>query len=325
MTATAVQGLTAERSAAQAGALIERRPALAAFAITGKDRLSWLNGLVTCDVSKLRAGSGVYGLAVGKTGKIIAELWFVAAKDHVVVVLEKDRVDLICEHFDRHLIMEDVEMGEVLPRSVVFVHGPLAADLAAEARALHADAALMNWTGRAEGAVIVAPEGGLDAVMDALIARGRGLSLVATQAGLAVLRIEWGVPRFGVDYDDQTLAHEASLEKIAVSFNKGCYLGQEAIVMLEQRGHAKKRLMRLWVEGDTPLAAGTEITLAEGGDVLGNVTSATSAPEGGAQVALGYVKFKHAVAGTALSVGGRKARALGLATSVGAVEGHLSV
>ncbi len=71
------------------------------------------------------------------------------------------------------------------------------------------------------------------------------------------------MPRFGVDFDDQTLPQEASLERLAVSFNKGCYLGQETVFMLEKRGHAKKRLMRLAIdtlEAEAP-APGVEIVL----------------------------------------------------------------
>jgi tRNA-modifying protein YgfZ len=94
-----------------------------------------------------------------------------------------------------------------------------------------------------------------------------------------------------------------------VSFSKGCYLGQETVFMVEKRGHAKKKLVHLAVEGDGALEAGVEIVLPEGGAV-GALTSAARSPEGG-WIALGPVKFKHTVPGTALVVGGRAARVLG--------------
>jgi hypothetical protein len=317
------------RDAAREGALLHPRTDLGAFAVTGKDRLTWLNGLVTCDLAKLKPGAGAvhdgaasgpkprageagaYGLAVGKTGKIAAELWFVAGADHVVVIVARDRLESIRAHFDKHLIMEDAEMSDPLDRAVLFAHGPRARDLVDAARIQKADAALVDWTGRGDAAVIVAAEGALDATRDALLAAAGAHAAIADEDAWEAIRVEWGLPKLGVDYDEQTLPQEASLEKVAVSFEKGCYLGQETVFMLEKRGHAKKKLMRIAIEGADLPAKAAEIVLPEDGAV-GSVTSVARAPEGGA-IALGYVKYKHAVAGQALTVEGRPARVLGFA------------
>lgn len=301
--------MISEPAAAREGALLHVRSDLGAFAVTGGERLPWLNGLVTQDVGKLAPGAGAYGLAVGKTGKIAAEIWFLALADRVLVLAARDRLEMLREHFDKHLIMEDAEMGPPLDRAAIFAHGPLAGALVAEARAQGGDAAMVDWTGRGDAAVLLAPEGGLDAMLSALLAKAGPAAALATEAGWEALRIAWGLPRFGVDYDDQTLPQEASLEKVAVSFTKGCYLGQETVFMVEKRGHPKKRLVRLAVEGGGELPAGAEIVLPEGG-AAGTLTSATQAPEGGL-LALGSVKHKHAVADTPLLVGGRAARVLG--------------
>jgi folate-binding protein YgfZ len=304
-----------ETAAAGEGALLHVRSDLGVFAVTGSDRLSWLNGLVTQDVGKLRDGEGAYGLAVGKTGKILAELWFVATAASALVILARDRLSSLRDHFDKHLVMEDAELGPPLDRAVVFAHGPRARDLVQEARALGGDAAMVDWTGRGDAAVIVAPEGKLDPTIEALSARAGTLAL-ATEQGWEALRIAWGLPRFGVDYDDHTLPQEASLEKLAVCFTKGCYLGQETVFMLEKRGHAKKKLVRLAVGGAGELGAGVEIVLPgeAGAPAVGTVTSAAPAPDG-TNFALGSVKYKHAVAGAELLAGGRPARVLGLAGS----------
>jgi tRNA-modifying protein YgfZ len=298
-----------QRRAAEEGALLHPRPDLGALVVTGKDRLSWLNGLVTCELAGKKPGEGVYGLAVGKTGKILAELWFVVAADHVAVAAPKDRLEMLREHFDRHLIMEDAEVEEAPDRAWIAAHGPLSGDLVALARERGADAAKLDFTGRGDAASLLAPAGEGDALLAALLDRAGDRGAVASPEGWEALRIAWGVPRFGADFDDQTLPQEASLERLAVSFTKGCYLGQETVFMLEKRGHAKKRLMRLSIEGDAP-APGAEIVLPDGAAV-GSVTS-SHAQEGSA-IALGYVKYKHAVAGAELSIGGRPARALGLA------------
>lgn len=303
----------AERRAATQGALIHPRPDLAAFAVTGNDRLSWLNGLVTQDVGKLAEGAGAYALAVSKTGKILAELWIVAAAERVYVIALRDRAPLIREHFDKHLIMEDAEIGELLDRGVLFLHGPLARDLVVDARVLGADAAMIDWTGRRDAALVLAPEGKLAEVESELLKRAGSAGARASDEAWDAIRVEHGVPRFGVDFDDQNLPQEASLEKLAVSFTKGCYLGQETVFMLEKRGHAKKRLARLFVSGGAPVPAGASLVKPGDGGEVGTITSATPAPDGDGWLALGYVKYKLAVAYTELALGGREARVMGLA------------
>jgi folate-binding protein YgfZ len=308
---------------AEQAALLHRRPDLVAFAVTGSERLSWLNGLVTQEVAKLAPGAGAYGLAVGKTGKMLAEMWFVASVahpvgrpgapadpggDHVLVIVARDRLQAVRDHFERHLVMEDAEMGPPLDREVIFAHGARVGELVEETRALGGDGARIDWTGRGDAAVLVAAEGRLDATVAALLARGAPAVLAGVPEWEA-LRIAWGLPRWGVDYDEQTLPQEASLEKLAVSFTKGCYLGQETVFMLEKRGHAKKKLVRLSVDGE--VAAGAPLSLPEGTEV-GTVTSATPGTDG-AWLAIASVKYKLAAAGTELLAAGRTARVLALA------------
>jgi tRNA-modifying protein YgfZ len=307
-----------QRRAADEAALIHARPDLAALIVTGKDRQSWLNGLVTCELAGKKPGDGVYGLAVGKTGKIAAEIVALLADDHLVLALPSDRVESLREHLERHLIMEDAELAAAEGRALFAVHGPRAAALVTFARARGADAAMVDFTGRGDAALILAPADSDASFADALLASAGVGAAIATPEGWEALRIEWGVPRFGVDFDDQTLPQEASLERLAVSFTKGCYLGQETVFMLEKRGHAKKRLMRLALD-TADLSPGVEIVLPEGGAPIGTLTSVTKTSSGGA-IGLGYVKFKHATADAALVVGGHPARALGLAASPRARE-----
>lgn len=299
--------LATELAAAREGALVHARLDLAAFAITGNDRLTWLNALVTQDVGKLAPSAGAYSLAVGKTGRILAELWIVAAPDRVFVVAARDRVELLRQHFDKHLVMEDAEIGEATERGVIFLHGPLARDLVVDARALGADAALIDWTGGRGAAVLISAENKAETLVEAILARAGEQGARASEEGWEAIRIAWGVPRMGVDFDDQTLPQEAALERLAVSFSKGCYLGQETVFMLEKRGHARRRLSRLAIEGSEPVAIGAEISADS---AVGSITSVTANPEGEGLLALGYVKHKLAVAGTALTVSGRAARVL---------------
>jgi hypothetical protein len=297
-----------ERRAAAESALVHARPDLAAFAVSGADRLAWLNGLLTQDVGKLPAGAGAYGLAVTKVGRVLAEVWVISAADRAFVIVARERVEALRQHFEKHLVMEDAEVGPMEPRAVVFAHGPRALELVDEARALSpaADAAMIDWTGRRNAAVILAADESGAATVSALLAKG---AVRASDEGFDALRIAWGVPRFGVDYDDETLPQEASMERLAVSFTKGCYLGQETVFRLEKRGHPRRRLAHLRVEGDEPLAAGAEITAPDG--PVGTLSSAASAGDGTGLFAIGSIKHKLAVAGTVLAVAGRVATVLG--------------
>ena len=117
------------------------------------------------------------------------------------------------------------------------------------------------------------------------------------------LRVERGVPRFGVDFDETTYPQEAALEKRAVSFDKGCYLGQEVVCMLELRGHVKRKLARVALDGASPPAAGSPIT-DDAGAEIGSLTSVAISPENGQIVGLAMLKLAKTEPGTSLRVGG---------------------
>jgi folate-binding protein YgfZ len=292
--------------AAHTVALVVPEAELGTLVVTGRDRASWLNGLVTCDVAKLREGQARLGLAAAKNGKVQAELRLIAAPDRVLVGLARDRVARIHETFDKHLIMEDAEIvGASDAYAWVSVHGPHADELAAIARANGALAASLDVTGLG-GAVIASPAFAYGAVLDAL--RAHAGVVVGDCAGWERLRVERFVPRFGVDYDDQSYPQEASIERLAVSFDKGCYLGQETICMLELRGHVKKKLVQLAVDAaPESVPAGAPIALADCTEI-GKATSVGPSDHAGEALALGYVKYKHAAKGALLTVAGHAAK-----------------
>lgn len=300
------QSLDEELGAAHAAAIVLPAPELATLLVTGPERLSWLNGLVTCDVGRLEAGRGRFGLSVAKNGKIQAPLWVLAAEDRALVAAPRSELDRLHAVFDRHLIMEDAELSLVAEDLVwIFAHGPASATLVELARAHGATAAVVDLTGLG-GAVIAAPTDAHEALERALLA-SPGVK-PATSAGFEELRIARALPRFGVDYDQENYPQEASIERLAVSFDKGCYLGQETVCMLELRGHVKKKLVQLSIEAPTDVVAlGAALTLPDG-DAIGHVTSRSACSNDGSTLALGYVKYKHAHAGTELRVAAHRAR-----------------
>src|SRR5260221_9648712 len=118
--------------AASRGALIVRAPELGTIAVTGRDRQSWLNGLVTSDLSQLGPGVASYGLVLVKVGRIVADAWIVSAGDRILLGVPRERVGLVGDHLEKYLMMGDASpvdpTGEF---GWVFAHGPLAAQLAA--------------------------------------------------------------------------------------------------------------------------------------------------------------------------------------------------
>lgn len=299
-----------QRRAAREGALIELAPEMGTLVVTGSERRTWLNGLVTCDLAKLEAGSGAYGLAVAKNGKILAELWVLVGADQLLLATRRDKAEALRDHFDKHLIMEDAEVRDASDEiGWMFLYGPRSTDALRAALPAMGGAALgssITWTDLG-GAAVAGPLSAIPAAARASAEALGELGAIATPEGLEQIRIEEGVARFGVDFDEQNYPQEASLERLGVSFQKGCYLGQETVFMLEARGHAKKRLVRLFLNGVEPIADRAPISLPEGGAPIGEVTSRAPSPDGSGLIALGYVKYKYASPGVSLRIDGRPA------------------
>ncbi len=297
--------------AARASALVIARPDLAVIVVSGKDRISWLNGLVTCDLGKWEGGAGgeaSYGLIVLRSGRVLADPVLFADGERAWALVAVDLVPRVREHLDHYLVMEDAEMGPADEAfSVWQIHGSRAAEVLAAAREAGATGAAFDPTGLG-GAVVVAPPeavGPVRAALEGAVAAVGGV--FGDVAGWEALRLERGVPRLGVDFDDKTYPQEASLEKNAVSFQKGCYLGQEVVCMLEMRGHVKRKLVSLVFVDGAPPAAGAEVIDAAG-EPVGEVTSAAMSPTLGVPVGLAMVKRAQAVSGADLVVGGAHAK-----------------
>jgi folate-binding protein YgfZ len=288
------------------GALVVRAPELGTVAVTGRDRQSWLNGLVTSDLAHLEAGAASYGLVLVKVGRIVSDVWILPAGERVLVGAPRERVGVLREHLERYLMMEDAAHADASDEfSWVFAHGPRAAELARTVAPAHAGFAGAGDATGLGGSVMAVPVGSADALVRDLVERG---ALEGSKGDWESLRVERYLPRFGVDYGEKNYPQEASLEKIAVSFNKGCYLGQEVVCRLEMRGHVIKKLVPVRLEGGDLPSAGAEVRSAEG-KAVGTVSSA-AAGDGG-PLALAMIRIDFAGPGTKLDVGGRQAVVLG--------------
>jgi folate-binding protein YgfZ len=296
-----VHDARAQVNAATNGALAITQPELVTLVATGADRVTWLNGMLTCDLLKRPAGSAVYGLAVARNGRVIADVVVVLddARERALLVVSAAVAEALRKHLDHYLVMEDVVVAPEVDGFEVFaVHGPRSGQALEAARAAGGVGGLLDRTGLG-GAIVLGERSSAEAVRGALAS----VATAGDSAGWEALRLERAVPRFGVDFDDKTYPQEAQLEKQAVSFDKGCYLGQEVVCMLELRGHVKRMLVPVVVDAGEPPMAGAQVT-DEQGAAIGEVTSAGASPTLGKPVALAMVKRAFAQAGCHVLVGG---------------------
>jgi hypothetical protein len=303
--------LKTQIEAARRSVLAVPRPDLATLEVSGADRISWLNGLLTCDLVKRAPGQALYGLVVARSGRVLSDAVVVLDGSEpgeaiVRLVVPSSAVAELLEHLRHYLVMEDVELTHHADASVAWaLHGPRSIYVLAAAKAAGAWGGVFDATGLG-GAIVLIPTTDLQGARAALQASiTAAMGVVGDDDGWEALRIERAVPRFGRDFDAKTYPQEAGLERTAVSFDKGCYLGQEVVCMLEMRGHVKRKLVALVLDGALP-DRGAPVTDA-GGAAAGEVTSSALSPATGKPVALAMLKRAYTEPGTRLLVAGANA------------------
>ena len=303
-----VAALSPSYSAARNRAgLIASTPGL--IVVSGRDRASYLQGLLTNDVVALTTGQGCYAAYLTAQGRMITDLRVYELGDAMLLVLPRTTKDIVLAKLDQFIFSEDVQLGDLSETfASLAVVGPDAARVlshlfGADTAELDAWALHGNRRLALEGQPVIVVrssdrgEAGFELVASlsqvvALSTALRALGAVDVDDDTAeALRIEAGVPLFGRDMDEETIPLEAGIEDRAISFTKGCYVGQEVIIRVLHRGHGRvaRRLVGLTLEPqDEVPPPGT--TLHADDKVVGEVTSSTWSPALGRPIALGYVK-----------------------------------
>ena len=277
-------------------ALLRPLPELTTLVVRGEERLTWLGRMITSDVKALGVGAGAYSLLTNKTGRILAEVWLIVAADRLLLGVRRDLAEAVREHLEAHLVMEDAELSIDEGNAWWIAYGPECAKVGGEATRLDGCAG-EGQLGTLGFSVLAVAHDATPNLADELTLHS-GAELATPEAWERV-RIERLVPTYGVDFEPGAYPQEARLERFAVSFEKGCYVGQEAVYMLEKRGHAARRLVLLELAGTAPPPRGAEVT-AEDGTVAGTVTSACETNE--RSLALAMLRYKHTATGTVLRV-----------------------
>jgi folate-binding protein YgfZ len=252
-------------------------------AVRGEDRFRWLSGMVTNTVNDLWANAGAWNLVLNAQGRIQGELYVWREGDQLELEIAADQYDRLMAHLERFIIMDDVELTPLSEDSSLGFAGPLAAGILARlgipALAESMSCARAAWNGEevriVRGYGVLAPHfeiwaraAEIPALWQALVEAG------ATPVGaetLETFRIAEGIPAYGIDIAERDLPQETSQMR-ALSFNKGCYLGQEIVERIRSRGSVHRHLRQLELSGPVP-AAGAEL-ISDGGAVAGQITSA---------------------------------------------------
>src|ERR687886_79052 len=264
-----------------AGAGLVDRSALGKLAVTGDQAAEMLNGQVSNDVEALAPGTGCYAALLTNKGKMLGDLRVLATGDELLLITERSALQALFDQLRRGMIGWRAELHKrTLQQGLLSVIGPRAREVAG-AGDLPADEHA-SAPGAIAGAdvLLVATDLGVDVicaaedaprVRDALLAAG---AVAVDEAAAELVRVEAGRPRYGIDLDDTTIPQEAGLNDRAVSFTKGCYVGQETVARLHWRGKPNRHLRGLRLA--EPAERGDEVRL--GDRAVGNVGSTCVSP-----------------------------------------------
>jgi aminomethyltransferase len=293
--------------------------------VGGRDAVQFLNGLITNDVKTLAPGAWMEAAFPNPQGRLLAfaRVWRAAESSPFLFDTEPATRAVVFKNLERFSLAGDFQVADATGRTAqLSVQGARAASVVADA--LGAGVSLpargrVAVSGRGGGIAVARAthtgEDGFDLVVgvehahelwDALAAAG---ARPVGQDALEVLRVEAGAARHGADVDESNVVLEAGLDE-AVSYTKGCYVGQEIIARIHWRGHVAKKLAGL-VPADAhdegagaALTPGAKIRTADAGREIGRVTSVVFSPRLRKQIALGVVKYDFLAAGTEVSIEG---------------------
>ena len=301
------------------------------ISLTGSDRVRWLNGMVTNNVRDLAPGHGVYAFVLNPQGKIQADLYAFNRGESLVVETERTQVETVLQIFDRHIIMDDVEVKNLSGKfAVIGVAGPKSsAVLAATIPALslqemgrqgHGAPGFVDleWD-RTEARLVwvdnpVVPSFEIWVSPESAPAMGSALLRAGAEEvhadALETFRIACGTPKFGQDIRQRDLPQETGQER-ALNFGKGCYIGQEIVERIRSRGAVHRVFTGFEMEGPRP-APGFRIQ--DDGKDVAEITSVATvpAPSGDRTLALGYGRREVMAPGKEFIAGETKIRVLAL-------------
>lgn len=281
---------------------------------TGSDRVSFLQGLLSNDVRVLKMFDGQQATMLTQQGRVIADVRVLCAMNSIYLDFWENLKSKILNHLNHYLVADEVEINDPSDEwKMLSLQGPRAQEILAT---LFANAELPQ---RSDQHAMVQYDGAPICVVRADHAGQNGFDLIAQndlllplaqrleQLGASwvgaraqnILRIEGGVPRYGVDFNEENLLLEVGLDN-SYSYTKGCYLGQEVVERIRSRGHINRKLCGLVLDGKMPASPGDAIIIA--GNEVGKITSSVASIALNRPIALGYIHKDFWSPGTTLSI-----------------------
>lgn len=314
MSATLEASAAKEQHALRSGCGLIDRSERGKLALTGDGTAEFLNGQVTNDVEQLEVGEGCYAAFLTHKGKMLGDLRILRAPSELLLDTERVALQALFDMIRRFKVGYHVELHKrTLEQALLSLIGPSArevAEAAAGAESLppaieHSHVAA-TIAGKAARLISTAHPDGLDVLCDAADREAIEAALIAAGAervseqAAEVLRVEQGIPRYGVDLDDGVIPQEAGLNERAVSFTKGCYVGQETVARLYYRGKPNRLLRGLRLA--EPSRTEEEVHL--GDRLVGRLGNTTLSPAFG-PIALALLR-REAEPGATVAVGERR-------------------
>ena len=315
----------AYQAARQRAALVDRSDR-GRLVVSGVDRATYLQGLLTHDIAVLTAGQGHYAAYLTAQGRMIADLFVYELGDVILLTMVGAVKDTVLGKLAQFIFTEDVTLGDVTETfAQTAVIGPLAAATVSAAMSGVSEAVLaalpehgnvrafFDGTPAIVTRVTDTGEPGFDVFVErvqthALRAALRQEGAVTMDAETAeAIRIEAGVPLFHKDMDEETIPLEAGIESRAISFTKGCYVGQEVIIRVLHRGHGRvaRKLVGLSIDGASVPPPGAVARI--GDREVGVVTSSAQSPALNHPIALAYLQRDFMAPETVVVVDGMSA------------------
>jgi folate-binding protein YgfZ len=272
------------------------------ISVSGSEAVMFLNGLITNDLKALAENRWMTAAFPNVQGRLLAAVRVIRRREDFLLDTEAATHEKVLKLIERFTLAGDFKV----------------ADLTNETRQISFQGRGAHQLGEKIYGVKGLPRDGVWQNEDITVLRAThtgedGFDLIAAAGSLEtfgattvspeveeILRIEAGIARYGVDMDETSVVTETNLDD-AVSYTKGCYLGQEIIVRIKHRGHVAKKLTGVSFETDQPIEAGAVIKSADDKEI-GRVTSLTFSPKLQTSIGLGYVRYEHLTAGTPIVV-----------------------
>jgi folate-binding protein YgfZ len=320
-TAARFADLQSELAALRSGCAVYDLGFRAKFALTGSDRVRWLNGMVTNNIRDLAVEHGVYAFLLNPQGRILGDLYAYNRGEAIAIDMDRSHAEKILATFDHYIIMDDVEVKNLDELTALGIAGPRTRQVLISAgfnmpemQPLQIQSGL--WRG-IEYSIVSGEHNNYEVWIGSSAIRPLWDALLeadATPIGFETLevdRIASGIPVYGVDIRDRDLPQETEQAR-ALNFNKGCYVGQEIVERIRSRGAVHRKFTGFLVNG--AVTAGNKVAV-EGKDV-GEITSVAGSPTVENKfIALGYIRREIGTPGREVTIGGTKATVVQLPLS----------